>query len=283
MRVEKPIIIVGVGRSGSTIFQRMLSEHPKVAWLSSEVGDRFPGSPNLNGLLMKIIDFPIIGRLLRRICSPGEPYNFWEYYCKGFSKPCRDLLAEDVTIQVKRKLPRALATTLTQKRNRLLIKITGWSRIGFLNEIFYDAKFIHMTRDRKAVINSLINVDWWTGWKGPNNLRCGELTSAQKIEWQGFNRSFIALAGIELKILIESMKKAEQLVLDDNFMEVQYEDLCADPLSVFKRVTEFCELQWIAEFEKQIKKHRLKSANDKWRHELTEEQQQIAKYFSGGD
>jgi hypothetical protein len=127
----------------------------------------------------------------------------------------------------------------------------------------------------------MINVDWWTGWRGPHHLRCGELTSAQQEEWERFNRSFIALAGIELKILAEAMKKAKQLVLDDNFMEVQYESLCAEPLGVFKQVAKFCELEWSAEFEKRIKKQRLKSANEKWRQGLTREQQQIAEYFAG--
>ena len=281
MNVEKPIIIVGVGRSGSTIFHRVLSEHPNVAWLSSELGDRFPGRPNLNGLLMRAINFPIIGRLHRRVCSPGEPYGFWEYHCRGFSEPCRDLLAEDVIHRVKMKIPIVLAKTLTQKRNRLLVKITGWPRIGYLNEIFADARFIHITRDARAVINSMINVDWWKGWRGPHHLRCGEMTSDQRAEWERFNRSFIALAGIELKIFAEAMKTAKRLVHEDNFMEVQYERLCAEPLEVFKQVTKFCELEWSVKFANRIKQQRLKSANEKWRQGLTKEQQQIAEYFAG--
>ena len=64
-------------------------------------------------------------------------------------------------------------------------------------------------------------------------------------------------------------------------MEVEYERLCADPLDVFKQVVNFCELEWSAEFENRIKKQSLKSANEKWRQGLTQEQQQIAEYFAG--
>jgi len=279
VKVEKPIFIVGVGRSGSTLFYRMFSEHPNVAWLSARVGDGFPDRPAFNGLLMRVIEFPIVGGWLGRVNSPGEPYDFWEFHCRGFSEPCRDLLPDDVTIKVRNRLRSVLAKTLTAKRNRLLIKITGWPRIGFLHEIFPDAKFIHMTRDVRAVINSMISVDWWWGWRGPQNWRWGELTSAQREEWERFNRSFIALAGIELRILADAMENAKQFIPEDSFMEVEYEHLCADPLGVFRQVTGFCELEWSSEFESAIKKHRLKSANEKWREELTSEQQEIVEYF----
>jgi len=31
-RLNKPIFIIGTGRCGSTIFHRMMAEHPHVAW-----------------------------------------------------------------------------------------------------------------------------------------------------------------------------------------------------------------------------------------------------------
>ena len=73
---------------------------------------------------------------------------------------------------------------LVRKRNRLLIKITGWPRIGYLNEIFSDAKFIHILRDGRAVANSLINVEFWRGWQCPQNWRFGRLTEKQQKEWE---------------------------------------------------------------------------------------------------
>ncbi len=35
----------------------------------------------------------------------------------------------------------------TEKRDRLLLKITGCPRIGFLSEIFEDMRFIYVVRD----------------------------------------------------------------------------------------------------------------------------------------
>jgi hypothetical protein len=65
-----------------------------------------------------------------------------------------------------------------------------------------------------------------------------------------------------------------------DFKEIEYEDLCADPMAVFEEVIEFCELEWTDQFRNTINNYQLKNTNYKWRQDLTEEQQQIAEHFS---
>lgn len=124
MNVEKAIIIVGAGRSGSTVFYNVFAEHPNVAWLS-ELSNRFPGKISKSAKHMKMIDVPVIGIYLRKKYPPQECYPFWEYYCRGFSQPCRDLTAGDVSIKVKENVRRVISNLLTSKRNRCLVKLTG--------------------------------------------------------------------------------------------------------------------------------------------------------------
>jgi hypothetical protein len=274
MEVKKPIFIVGIGRSGTTIIHSMLSEHPNVAWLSG-ICRRNPEKRLRNRWLMQAIDYPFVGKYLKRRFKQQENYEFWEYYCKGFSVPCRDLVAEDVTEKTKQTLRRVFGDMLTAKRLRLLIKITGWPRVGFLHEIFEDSKFIHIVRDGRAVANSRIDLPWWDGWQGPWNWKRGPLCSTYMQEWERYNRSFVALAGIEWKMCLDAMEAARQCLSKDNFLEIQYEDFCDGPLRVMKEITDFCELAWTSEFEARLQTYTVKSANNKWSEGLTEGQKRV--------
>lgn len=274
MKIEQPIFIIGTGRCGSTIFHRMFSKQPNVAWLSS-LCDRFPHKPEINKYITNAMDNSIVNKCLAPKIRPGECYEFWETHCKGFRHPCRDLIPEDVTNKVRKNVINALERTLSKKRYRLLMKITGWPRIGFLHELFNDAKFIHVVRDGRAVVNSLITRDWWWGWRGPQNWRWGELTPAQKEEWEKFNQSFIALAAIQWKILMDAVEKSKKYINENNFLEIQYEELCTSPISVFKKAADFCDLEWSKKFAAMLNDFNIKSTNDNWRIDLTPYQHSI--------
>lgn len=271
---DRPIFVVGTGRSGSTIFYRIFSEHPNLAW-QSPLCDLFPAKPGLNRMLLRAGSWPALGNILKRYLKPGERYKYWEHYSPGFSDPCRDLLRTDVTVSNKRRIPTALARLATSGRRRLLVKITGWPRIAFLQELFPDAKFIHVYRDGRAVANSLLAVDFWRGWHGPAQWRWGELDRQQQAEWERYGKSFVALAGIQWKLMMSAMDRAARSVPAGNFMQIRYEDFIRDPVSSFRKAVEFCDLAWSARFEKSITGHRLETANEKWRNDLTQEQQAI--------
>ncbi|MGD9973886.1 MAG: sulfotransferase, partial [Desulfatirhabdiaceae bacterium] len=160
MPVSKPIIIFGTGRCGTTLFQHMFSEHPNLAWMSG-LRHLCPDKPFLNRMLMKLLEYPLLERILKPAIHAGEYPAFWEHHSKGFSTPCRDLLATDVSVKMKHNILNAMSRLITRKRHTLLLKITGWPGIGFLSEIFHDAKFIHVIRDGRAVAYSLINAGFW--------------------------------------------------------------------------------------------------------------------------
>jgi omega-hydroxy-beta-dihydromenaquinone-9 sulfotransferase len=274
MSSERPIFIVGVGRSGSTIFHHLLSSHPNVAWLS-DVSERWPAHPERSRAFLRALDLPGAEPYALRYAEPQEAYRFWDHYVRGFGTPCRDLVASDVMLASAKRIRDALGRITTPRRNRLLLKITGWPRVSFLREIFPDARFIHVLRDGRAVAASLLNVDFWWGWRGPSNWRWGPLTPAQQEEWECHGRSFVALAAIQWKILMDAMQEAKRDLDPAGMMDVRYEDLCRDPIPMLRRATEFAELPWATVLERAVAREGLRSENDKWRRDLTPRQQEI--------
>jgi hypothetical protein len=274
----KPIIIVGTGRCGSTIFHRLLARHPQDMWLSV-FSDRYPTNPAVNRWVVTALGNPLFHRLFGGKIQPGECYRFWDAHAYGFSTPCRDLVKEDVTPRMKKQVRSAMESLLTSSRNRMLLKIAGWSRLGFLKEIFEDAKFIHIVRDGRAVASSVLHVDSWRGWRGPQGWGAGMLSPEDQAAWDGTNRSFVALAGIQWQLRTRAMEAARQKIDPKDFFEVKYETFCDQPIETYRQVLEFAELPQSAVFEKRIKEASIKSTSTRWRDDLTAEQQAVLEYL----
>jgi omega-hydroxy-beta-dihydromenaquinone-9 sulfotransferase len=273
MPISKPIIIVGSGRCGSTAFHRLLATHSEVMWLSA-LCDRYPDMPGRNRFAVSALGNPLVRRLLGRRVRPGECYRFWDRHAYGFSSPCRDLVRADVTARVKRQVRAALEPMLTPTRNRLLLKITGWPRLGYLQEIFEDAKFIHIVRDGRAVASSLLHVDFWRGWQGPQGWRAGLLSPEDQMLWEQYNRSFVALAGLEWKIQMRAFQAAQPSIDPESFCEIKYEAFCEQPLDTCRRALDFAELREPPHFEQQVRAAAIKNS-DRWRHDLTSSQRDV--------
>ncbi len=271
MKIIKPIIIVGTGRCGSTVFHRLLAMHPQVMWLSGFTY-LYPDQPKWNRWAVTAMGNPLVRGILGEKIRPGENYRFWDRFAYGFSEPCRDLVRSDVTTRVKKQVRRALEPMLTSRRNRLLVKITGWPRIGFLNEIFDDAKFIHIVRDGRAVASSLLHVSFWRGWYGPQGWRAGLLTPEDEAIWESHDRSFVALAGLEWRIQMRAIDAARRSLDPKRYFEVKYETFCEQPLETCRQVLDFAELPQSPAFERHVKATSLKSTSNRWRDDLTPSQ-----------
>jgi omega-hydroxy-beta-dihydromenaquinone-9 sulfotransferase len=273
-RLTQPIIIVGTGRCGSTVLHRVLARHPRAMWLSGFC-DRYPARPVWNRYAVTAVSNPLFSRVLGGRIQPGECYRFWDKHAYGFSEPCRDLVRADVTPRVRKQVRAAFEAMLTSRRNRMLIKITGWPRIGYLSEIFEDAKFIHIIRNGRAVANSLLHVNFWRGWYGPQGWRAGLLSPEDQATWESYDRSFTALAGLEWRIQMRAIEAARRSLDVNRFLEVKYETFCEQPVETCRRVVEFAELPFDAEFERHVRTTPITDMSDRWRRDLSPAQQAL--------
>lgn len=281
MTLDNPIILFGSGRNGSSALQERLSRHPNIAWISDSFFTRKPYHLEHSRFLMHAIDLPYVGEKIRRRYPPGECYQLWESFSFAFRRPCRDLTAEDVTLADKRSISTEFARLISRQRNRLLLKITGWPRIGYLNEIFPRSHFIHLVRDGRAAAYSLLKIDWWWGWQGPQNWRFGVLSPEDQAIWEKHGKSFIALAGLQWNILCAAAEKAIGLLPAESAVEIRYEDLCADTISGVQNLLKFVGMDLPDSLQNHLERHPFISQNEKWRTELTTRQQDILTEVTG--
>ena len=275
--VKDPIFIVGTGRCGTTVFHKMMAEHPSLAFLTGQLNER-PSKPEINRVVLEWLDGPPGDRSIHRgRVVPSEAWAFWEHYVPGFSRVFRDLRADDVSVRAKAALHGALQRALTGTRTRLLVKLTGWTRIGFIKEVFPDARVIHLIRDPRAVAASLLNTPWWNGWRGPERWRWGPLNPQEARVWRGSGRSFLVLAAVQWMKIMGAYRESLRVLparMRDDVLEIRYERLCESKEDVIHDVLCFAGLERLEEHDRALRLYDMENRNQKWMSDLTTRQHQ---------
>ena len=161
-------------RSGTTVLSEAIAAHEDLGWISNYV-NRLPMLPWL-ALFDRMADNSLTGGLLRGkkkqdlnlwsffrkfLPHPDEALKFWQRFCGD--KFLWDYLVNQSALPVEKdSLVKALHNILVlQGKKRLFTKLTGPPRIHYLSTIFPDAGFIHLLRDPRAVVSSLLRVNFW--------------------------------------------------------------------------------------------------------------------------
>jgi len=239
------VFIVGTGRCGSSLLQEALSRHPSIGFLSN-FDDRFGTSGRWNQRLYSAVPQRLTRKGRMRF-APSEGYRLLDRQVSPvISRTCRDLTESDVTPWVRRQLTAVFAQRHSAQRSALFLhKFTGWPRAGFLKEVFPRARFIHVVRDGRAVSNSLLQMPWWHGWSGPDNWRLGRLPAPYAQLWERHDRSFVVLAGLYWRVLMDAHEDAQRRMDGDGaWTSVRYEDLVAKPQATLSSLLEWVGLEW---------------------------------------
>ena len=251
------VFITGTGRCGSTLVHEILSRHPDLGFVSN-IEDNLPRINRLGRWNNAIYRTPL-GAFTRKgglRFAPSEAYNIISREVSPiYANSSRDLLAEDVTPWLEKGFKRFFESrNRAQGKPIFSHKYTGWPRIGFFHQIFQNAKFIHIIRDGRAVTNSWLQMPWWDGYRGPENWLWGELSSNYRDEWERANRSFITLAAISWKILMDAFARAVEALPKKYCLCLRFEDLLKDPREHFCKILEFVGTSWNETFERSFAK-----------------------------
>lgn len=252
-KLTKPLIIIGSGRSGTTIISEIVFRHESLAW-PSNYQERFPAIPQIN--LFRILfenklwrlygqkrQLNKVSALNKILFKPGEAYNFWEYITGSEIDFSRGFLLHKKANEIDRKrIYKAFSKMLTyQKKNRLAFKITGPARIGYLKSIFPDAIFINIIREPIATIHSWLHVDFWQN-KGKTQLWWTGAYTADEEQWAKENASNAeALAALQYHKLMETTA-IEIKESGANCLNIHYEDFVKNPREIIQQILTFADL-----------------------------------------
>ena len=276
-----PVFVIGTGRCGLTPLMHLISYHKAFAW-PSQYNDRYPSKYHYS-YLSRILDIPVFNNSIKfkgRFPTHSEAYNFWDNLYKGFRRPFRDLEKDDVSIDIKHRFNKAVKSILRYHgKEHFIAEYSGWSRIGFMTEVFPSARFIHIVRDGRAVANSLINTPYWNGWEGIYKWRWGIPDSESLKVLEKYNFSFLALAAIQWKMVVNNIEQKSQFLATNKIITIRYEDLVKSPIQTANRCIDFIGVNSkCPKFIKHISTVKIIDANNKnyripaWKNSLTKSQ-----------
>lgn len=272
--IEAPIFIAGTGRCGSTLFHRILARHPEAGWLSP-YNEVLPSQTWLSAF-SNLYRSPLPERVrhARAFPKPFEAYRFWDHYLPGFSRRDRPLTADDVPDQGIDPVRRAVSQVLrAQRRPRFLGKVTGWSRIGYLNRVFPDARFIALKREHRSVVSSWAQAGWLdvTSDLDSERWQWGEVPDHYRRLWRELGGGPILSAAVKVQLDLDDIERNVEQVPDRCF-ELHFEELISRPRESLRAVTEFCGLRWDDRWDAEVSGLRFHDPTGKWKRYLSEEE-----------
>ncbi len=253
MRIEKPIIFIGTGRSGTTVISGIILRHRDLAF-PSQYQNIFFMNPKINLIRNLFVNkfWKIHGQkkqlnkvsiLNRYIFRPSEAYKMWDYLTGDDIDFLRGFLLNKKETKEKISFIHGYFQKMInyQNKKRLAFKITGPSRMEYLLSIFPDAYFIILKRNPIPTVSSFLKVDYWRNL-GFNKLLWTGAYSEQEKYWVNKNRDNpVLLTTFQIKKIYE-VTKLECEKCNPDYIEVNYEDFVKNPKEEIIRILDFVNL-----------------------------------------
>jgi omega-hydroxy-beta-dihydromenaquinone-9 sulfotransferase len=233
-----PIAIVGCGRSGTTLLYRMLCCHADLAWFSN-VTDRWPSFPALAALSNA---YPITasrGIETSLVPIPSEGYPFWNELTRIDALPRDEPLTEhDVSSRAKALAKKRMGAIMRfQRKPRFLNKATrNVRRLRYVEALLDDVVFVHVLRDPRATVASLLRVAFWPDIP----VWCEDNVTPRT--WVRMGKDETTLAARLWASDVERARADAAAIDPDRLIEVRYEDLAQDPWNVVSGVARWARL-----------------------------------------
>lgn len=196
-----PIFIGGAGRSGTTLLRVILDSHSRIAC----------------GPELKVI--------------PSIAYLWAEFQTKYAPFLAESRMESEDIDRVFRAFIVGLLEPLRRYEGKARVAEKSPNNVFFfphLHRIFPDATFLHMMRDGRDVVASLLTMEWKTPGGTPID----------------YTRDARLAARYWAKAIVAARAFAQQTAGRSRYLEVRYEDLVAQPESCLRALFAYIEEPW---------------------------------------
>lgn len=266
-----PVFIVGTGRCGSTIVDSVLSMHPAFSWMPSWVDSfRLPEIAVVNRLWA--IPGTDAYRLRRFFPTPVEPYE-------TFKRCDPTFLTEEPSDEVYASAKSTIAPLISRicrahGNPRYLAKLVGRPvKIELFARLFPDAHFVHVTRELKPTLSSLLKVDFYTDWGGDLATWPWEEIPAAYLEfYDRCGRSNVIGAAIGLYLNRHAVDAQLSAIDPERVVYAAYAHFVEDPIAVTRHIASRIQLDFPDRFADRIRARQIHAgADEKWKSHFSRE------------
>lgn len=201
-----PTFVVGTGRCGSTLFSRVLESHASLLVYPTEANNLFfPHS------------YPYSRATLALPPIMQDPASFTQISLDAWpqnqARKLRDVFAGFRLLNPRGRLLLVKSAMISFMMPRLL-------------EIYPDARFIHLYRDGRSVVASILKKEW---------LKYENLTTQD--EFMAWAANYWSQCLLE----IDRVEQAFGLKARGQFFELSYEDFCEQPRELSASLADFLQ------------------------------------------
>ena len=251
--IRNPIVILAAPRSGSSLLFGLLSAHPKLWSLYRESNELLEGPfdplssgrPS-NALTERDLDRVSRDRLLRAFYARAGNLEVIPPFRR---LPLEGRGRRRVSITIAR-----LSAPFKRPPIRLVEKSPKNSlRVPFIRALFPDARFLHLTRDPRSNIASLVRA-----WQIPDRYKTYPLPAGYRIDgYEGTSWSFMLQPGWQeldgrtlAEVCADQWRACNEATFRDlaelqetRALRLRYEDLISDPMGSLRLIANWANLE----------------------------------------
>ncbi len=260
IKIEKPIFIVGLPRSGTTLLYNLLCAHEQAAYVTNSMNS-FPEALETIEWLRKKFRWNVKGeRFLQDSIevdfgSPSEPLTLWG---KWMGRDPSSLFWQEMTMA---DLPKGRVGQIEADVKKMIRSFGGANRrfvvkypllqteLKLVQEIFPDAKFIHILRDPRMAANSLVKLYRLSNeqLKKIKHPLFNEVIPYPRV--QGLENYIEQFGADSLECTAHIWNDSIDLVRATapslkSYYEIKYEDILLNPQKELRELFQFCDLAW---------------------------------------